>query len=83
MKGIVVYNGGLFDQVNSVRQTARLFEGPFTNEEMFCAIEAARDESQDNFGLNQRRINMALATLSSHLGNFELTEISEHTYQVS
>lgn len=83
MTGTAKYfeNDTLLDLIESVRATARNAKGTFTAEEMLAALTQAADPEKDNFNLNARRVNSTLATLSSHLGGFELTEISEHVYE--
>jgi hypothetical protein len=85
MNGTTKYyeNDNLLDLVNSVRATAHTTEGTFTADEMLLALEQAADPEKDNLNLNARRVNAALATLSSHMGEFELTEVSEHVYRVT
>ena len=82
MNATIVYdNEKYFDLVESVRKSAKAHGGTFTADEMLQALEAKADPTAYNDNLNAQRISSALATLSSHIGQWEIKEIQPGVYQ--
>jgi hypothetical protein len=85
MNGITIYdNEDFFELLDSVRATAKAHQGTFTADEMTDALLAQADPTKEgNDLINSRRVRSTLATLSSHLGGFEITEKPSGVYEYS
>ena len=82
MQGTIIYdNEGYFELVRSVYKTVENYQGTFTADDVLSALEQVKDDSKINDNLNARRIRATLATLSSHMGDWQVKEVSTGVYQ--
>jgi len=76
LKGIRVNVSGEFDMLRSIKATVLEASEPFSTEEMFNALKSVSGE----FLVSQRRVQSFLTTLCTHLGEFDLIELSDGKY---